>query len=641
MSAKTSAQPGRRTPLSLTGAVTKTHPTKGGNNAANSGGNNANGHNAASSNANKQDNNKQLSKTEQQQQNNSETKENPNKKQQQQADKKHQQNENNKKSNNEKNQNGVSSNKQQQSNENKQQQQKDKQQQQQQNKDKQQQNGNNDNKSNEKDKKEKVEKSDKSEKSEKPQEKLEKEDSKVKEDKKLEQDKTDSKKEDKKPKEVKDTAKDDKKDVAAKTEEQTEKKDDSKSIEENQANVSEHKTEEKAENMEVVEEAHQQVQQKSPPVTPKSNSKANKTATPVNKTPTKASEKTPQKSTPSNNSAKTTPVTKRVVTTAVDEDDDDDNDIEMEPLAIESSPIKSSQNQDVGHINIAPSATSTPGKIILSKRHTAAPKSDVQLAMQTGISPERPRAFSQISGRKSIRPISDYTPSQFQSNLQFRESYRRINTELDVTNTSMNVTVGSEVPNNLSFSFFGRGRKRDRTPPQHSQSAIGELQTDMEVSPPKRARLDMHGFFSAVSSPLSLLRNRFSKATLQSSTPVKLQEKLNSSEDEIEVQNVSGVSVHEEIAKTEKEPTETKVNEDNDATIEEEAKETKLKSDIVTPTADNAKSEGKEFTDVSLKCEKSCGMEQTCEQSDIKITETPLQPAVGDPMAKNKRCVVM
>ncbi|KAM7363833.1 uncharacterized protein ACRADG_000588 isoform 1-T4 [Cochliomyia hominivorax] len=638
MSAKTSAQPGRRTPLSLSGTVTKTHPNKGGSNAANGGGNNANGHSA--SNANKQDNNKnQQSKTEQQPQtiNNSE---NSNKKQQQQAEKKQQQqqNENNKKSN-EKHQNGVNNNKQQtQVNESKQQQQQNKEKQQQQ------QNGN-ENKSNEKDKKEKAEKT---EKLDKKHEKSEKEVKEVKEDKKVEHEKSDSKKEEKKSKEVKENNKDDKKEVAAKVEEKTEKqssqikKDEKKSNEDTAVKNVEEKPSEMVEHMEVVEE--DQLQQQSPPVTPKSNSKANKTSTPVNKTPTKANEKTPQKSTPSNNSAKTTPVTKRVVTTAVDdEDEEEDNDIEMEPLAIESSPTKSSQRDENAQINTAPCATSTPGKILLSKRNTAAPKTDVQLAMQSGISPERPRVFSQISGRKSIRPISDYTPSKFQMNTQFRESYRRINTELDVTNTSMNVTVGSEVPNNLSFSFFGRGRKRDRTPPQHSQSAIGELQTDMEISPPKRARLDMHGFFSVVSSPLSLLRNRFSKATLQCSTPVKLQQKLNSSEDEIEVQNVSGVSVHEDLAKTEKELSDnTKTNDDNDATVGDEAKETKLKEDIVTPTAVQGESEGKEFTDISLKSEKTCGMEQTCQQqSDIKITETPLQTAVGDPMAKNKRCIIM
>ncbi|KAI8130653.1 hypothetical protein FF38_05021 [Lucilia cuprina] len=623
MSAKTSTQPGRRTPLSLSGTVTKPHQNKAGSNA---GGHNANGHTS-----NKQDNKLQQAKTEQQQQtvNTADTKENPNKKQQADKKQQQQQNENNKKSN-EKNQNGVNSNKQQQVNESKQQQNKDKQ------------NGN-ENKINEKEKKEKTDKPNKSDKLEKQQDKVEKgekvdtkiKENKVDDDKKQEQEKSDNKKDEKLSKDVKENKEDQK--VAEsneKIEAQQIKNDDKKSKDENQVKNADQTPKENVENMDVVEE--QTSQQKSPPVTPKSNSKANKTSTPVNKTPTKATEKTPQKSTPSKTAVKTTPITKREVTTTVDDNDD----IEMEPLAIESSPVKSLETQDVAHINIAPSATSTPGKSLLPKRNPVAPKSDVQLAMQSGISPERPRAFSQISGRKSIRPISDYTPSKFQCNSQFRESYRRINTELDVTNTSMNVTVGSEVPNNLSFSFFGRGRKRDRTPPQHSQSAIGELQTDMEISPPKRARLDMHGFFSAVSSPLSLLRNRFSKATLQSSTPVKLQEKLNAAEDEIEVQNVSGVSVHEDIGKSDKETTETNTtaNDDNNATLGEEAKESKLKTDIETPTSAQGDSEGKGFTDVSLK---TCGMEQSCEQSDIKITETPLQPVVGDPMAKNKRCIVM
>uniref|UniRef100_A0A1I8M651 Uncharacterized protein n=1 Tax=Musca domestica TaxID=7370 RepID=A0A1I8M651_MUSDO len=370
------------------------------------------------------------------------------------------------------------------------------------------------------------------------------------------------------------------------------------------------------------QQAKEDLQMSAPP-TPKS-VKENSKATTPNKTPNKSVEKTPTKkesssveNTPKKANEKTpvkTTPTIREVTTAID-------DVEMETLAVDQSPIKI----QVTNEGIAPSATSTPGKIVLPKR-TAAPKTDVQLAMQPSSSPERPRTFSQISGRRAIRPINEYTPSKFQSNPQFRESYRRINLELDATNTSLNVTVGSEIPNNSSFSFFGgRGRKRERTPPlQHSQSAIGEFQTDMEISPPKRARLD---FFSVVSSPLSLLRNRFSKATLQSSTPVKLQQKLEEKEDDVEVQNVSGVSVHEDI---EGKPNETEDNSATETTVGEEAIAAEDKN-TAAPTEGELEIGDNGAKELPLKC----GAQEISEDTgDIKITVT-------DNVAKNKRCIVM
>lgn len=603
MSAKTSTQPGRRTPLSLSGTVSKGQTNKGGSNAVTNNGNNANGHSTA--NNGKQDNKLQQQKTEQQKTNTTDTKENPNnnKKTQQQSDKKQQQqqqNDNNKKST-EKNQNGINNNKQQQqANENKQNQQ-------QPAKDGKQQNGN-----------------DKNEKPEKEQDKIEKIEPKSKEDKKSELEKQENNKKEDKKKEVKDSKDNKKVDKNETTNnridenpknELSEKSDEKITKDGKIDHVANSKSEEnKVVSMEVVDEQ----QQKSPPSTPKSN-KASKPSTPLNKA---SSEKTPQKVLAS---TKTSTITKREVTTTID-------DVDMEPLTVEGSPIKPTQPEEVANVNIAPSATSTPGKILLPKRHSTAPKSEVQLAMQSSYSPERPRGFSQISGRKSIRPLTDYTPSKFQSNSQFRESYRRINTELDVTNTSINVTVGSEIPNNLSFSFFGRGRKRERTPPQLSQSAIGELHTDVEVSPPKRARLE--GFFSVVSSPLTLLRNRFSKATLQSSTPVNLKQKLNAAEDEIEVQNVSGLSIQEDLSKTEKE-TEISTTSNTEGNFGEDSHEAKSNSAI------NELLEDKDCNEVSLKSEISCGVEQTCEPSDVKITETPLKPAVGDPWNKNKRCIVM
>ncbi|XP_055847719.1 uncharacterized protein DDB_G0288805 [Episyrphus balteatus] len=167
------------------------------------------------------------------------------------------------------------------------------------------------------------------------------------------------------------------------------------------------------------------------------------------------------------------------------------------------------------------------------------PKSEIKPPKETLThTPDRkscPRTFSSISGRRSIRPIGDYT---FSGNLQIRESYRKINTELDFTSSSLNVTVGSEVPNNESFSFFSRSRKRDRSSPTH-QSA--EMQTDLSPKSPKRAKIDtgMYGFFNAMASPITMLRARLARASVQS-TPKK--QIINQIEQEI-VENVSAIAV--------------------------------------------------------------------------------------------------
>ncbi|XP_073815253.1 uncharacterized protein [Musca autumnalis] len=630
MSTKASNQPGRRTPLSLSGGVNK------GQNS-NRGGNSTNGH----TNNNKQDNKNQQQKTEQQNNNQkqqhsenagkgghnkqqteskipkpqtSQNSDNKSQKQQQQ-----QSAVDNKKSQ-EKQQNGVASN-----NNKNNQQSKDNKSAGQSSKDIAKTNDEKDNKKNEVP--EKAEKVENIEKETKVPEKQEKEEPKPKED-------------------VKDEVKEDKNEEneTKKMENlETDKQSSNKVEEQEQTAPVEEKSKDeqkdKVESMDVAEVEDVKQQQEQPkedsqmsaPPTPKSVKENIKAATP-NKTPNKSVEKTPTKSSSSAESTpkkanektpiKTTP-TIREVTTAID-------DVDMEPLTVDHSPLKMQAPNE----GLAPSATSTPGKIVLPKR-TATAKTDVQLAMQPSSSPERPRAFSQISGRRAIRPITEYTPSKFQSNPQFRESYRRINTELDATNTSLNVTVGSEIPNNSSFSFFmGRGRKRERTPPHHhSQSAIGELQTDMDISPPKRARLD---FFSVVSSPLSLLRNRFSKATLQSSTPVKLQQKLEENEDDVEVQNVSGVSVHEDI---EEKTEETKENSATTAKEPESGGNVSLGVEAIA--ADNkttAPVEGElEIDDngakeLPLKCETQKIFED--DGGDIKITVT-------DNVAKNKRCIVM
>ncbi|GBP98103.1 Transcription factor IIIB 90 kDa subunit [Eumeta japonica] len=190
------------------------------------------------------------------------------------------------------------------------------------------------------------------------------------------------------------------------------------------------------------------------------------------KTPTKPSKKTPQKSTPIK-TLKTTPAYKREETTTVD----DVNDIEMEPLAVENSPVKSSHQQESANIKIVPSATSTPGKLLCPS-----------LALKW--------------------PAIFHSPS------------------FDV---DANVIA---------------------LPPHHSQSAIGELQTDVEISPPKKIRLDIPGFQCSC-FPISLLQQ-------------------------------------EEITTPDKEGADTKPTIDNnDITFGEEVKETKLKQMLLERNSKN------------------------------------------------------
>lgn len=219
-------------------------------------------------------------------------------------------------------------------------------------------------------------------------------------------------------------------------------------------------------------------------------------------------------------------------------------DVEMETLMVDASPIRSTVQQSA-----QPAATSTPGRNLFGFRSSSKQVNEVELAAQLSNSPASApaRTFAQISGRRSIRPATGLTPGKM-------GTYRCANTsELDtsgLTNTSMNATVGSEIPNSssFSFSFFGRGRKRERTPPllSGSQSA-NDLAQDVEMSPPKRARFE---FFSMnLASPFSLLRSRFSKATISSPSArqrLDLTPPNGDDEEGSEVQNVSGVVNQEE-----------------------------------------------------------------------------------------------
>lgn len=369
------------------------------------------------------------------------------------------------------------------------------------------------------------------------------------------------------------------------------------------------------------------------------NKSASSTTEPKTATPIKSFEKSPSnKSTPS----KTTK--SHAVVASPGKSTNTIDDVEMEALCVTPTKLEKPVKESV--VAIQPTATSTPGKQLRYKELSSLqPSTGKNLDPQIKASlPDRntcPRTFNQISGRRSIRAGNDYTTSYFQKNTQYRESYRKINTELDVTsntNTSLNVTVGSEVPNNSSFSFFGRGRKRERTPP-FTQSTM-DLQNDLETSPksPKRARIDMYGFFTAVASPLSLLRARFSKASIQSSTPVKLHLKLaEAGEDDVEVQNVSGISIEEEIPNNEAVADEITATEDVAA---ENANEGTPKKNSTSASDIKDESDTAEKEEASYE---KCGIEKPVEgididSDDIKVTETL---TVGDPLSKNKRCNVM
>lgn len=241
-------------------------------------------------------------------------------------------------------------------------------------------------------------------------------------------------------------------------------------------------------------------------------------------------------------------------------------DVEMEPLAVEASPIRSVASAQ-------PAATSTPGRNLFGFRSNSKQTNEVELATQPSSSPASvpARSFAPISGRRSIRPATSLTPGKL-------GNYRCLNnSELDTsncTNTSMNATVGSEIPNcsSISFSFFGRGRKRERTPPPLSGSqSTNDLGHDVEMSPPKRARFEL--FSLNLASPFSMLRSRFSKAAISTpSSRKRLDQTPPAVEDEEgekgEVQNVSGIVIQEEEQQLNKSSTSNEVTVGQEAGLE-------------------------------------------------------------------------
>ncbi|XP_023177936.2 uncharacterized protein LOC111604207 [Drosophila hydei] len=233
------------------------------------------------------------------------------------------------------------------------------------------------------------------------------------------------------------------------------------------------------------------------------------------------------------------PVSKKQ-TVKANEKTEEAEDVQMEALTVEASPIRVVTSTQ-------PTATSTPGRNLFGLRSSSKQTTEVELAAQPSSSPAitPARNFAQISGRRSIRPAETLTPGKL-------GSYRCVNTDLDTsscTNTSMNATVGSEIPNSssFSFSFFGRGRKRERTPPPLSSSqSANDLAQDVEMSPPKRARFDL--FSLNLASPFTMLRSRFSKTSISTPSSRQRHEQTPPTGDDegTEVQNVSGIISHEE-----------------------------------------------------------------------------------------------
>ncbi|XP_059611230.1 neurofilament heavy polypeptide-like [Phlebotomus argentipes] len=119
-----------------------------------------------------------------------------------------------------------------------------------------------------------------------------------------------------------------------------------------------------------------------------------------------------------------------------------------------------------------------------------------------------------VSGRRSFsnRPLREFT---FQN--AHRESYRKLPEAYDDSISSVNATVGSEIHSDsfrTPIVASVKGRKRELTP--HDSDDDIRI---VDKTPGKRARLDLSAFLGFMASPVTLLRNKFQRANIQSSTP--------------------------------------------------------------------------------------------------------------------------
>lgn len=145
-----------------------------------------------------------------------------------------------------------------------------------------------------------------------------------------------------------------------------------------------------------------------------------------------------------------------------------------------------------------------------------------------------------ITGRRSTRPLREQTLHN-----SMRETYRRTRTELDddydddgnggaddddaneVSISSMNATAGSVAMGTADGDGSGLGLSVSR---KRSGAQLGDSESDLVAASsvtstaglesPKRARIDFGGMlYGMMASPVTLLRNKFSRSNLLCSTP--------------------------------------------------------------------------------------------------------------------------
>lgn len=207
-----------------------------------------------------------------------------------------------------------------------------------------------------------------------------------------------------------------------------------------------------------------------------------------------------------------------------------------------------------------------------------------------------------ITGRKGMRPLRETT---FRN---LRETYRAIPTELNDSVSSMNATLGSEVGSD-SFRtpvVAVLGRKR---------MAADDIDEPVEspTESPKKARLDFSGFFGIMASPVTMLRNKFSRAKLQCSTPRGV--------DVIDCEDIVNVeaAVSDEVSGVEK----------ADIAMEEVAADSSAISAAATEAAEGAVGQHDD-------------LEAPQSVDDIKeVVDEEEQAAAEEAAPKRSRCVIM
>lgn len=211
------------------------------------------------------------------------------------------------------------------------------------------------------------------------------------------------------------------------------------------------------------------------------------------------------------------------------------------------------------------------------------------------------RPLRAISGRRSTRPLTD-TPYQYQ--------YRKPAVNLNDSSSSLNVTVGSEIHNDSLRTPAGLGSSRKRkamTPESTSDALDVKEQTDS----PKRTRLDFSGFLGIVASPVTMLKNRFSRVRLHASTPVAkrsfdaeedLVGKIVTAEATTTTANISGDAAADNKMEVEAAAETADKNPEDETTIKEG--QTEVPADVSKETTSTAEEavEIKDVTDKQRRC---------------------------------------